>query len=215
MAIRSIRQDVNVCSLEYDEGQPRIRVWAWLSSSFGDFARSCADDQLDYLRRTLGHRRIWIDRHHQPAVDLPRSMDYIPFAEQRAREEARKQKDARDRLIRAETTRQGLATAEQIRQRREANRLAETHPIADEPTPENAVHVAGPRGKESEDQYCARCGALLRCGHSFGRPAWGAYRGGDYAPGELIERGNGWQAITFKADAPTCTPRAEQEPRTL
>jgi hypothetical protein len=203
------RRDVCVCSLEYDEGLPRVRVWAWLTPSFGEFSRSLAEGHIRYLRAALGHARIWIDRANEPAVRLSRTFDYLTFAEQRdktARAVQRTEEElARERRERAsaEARRRSMQATEDSRRNAETHREAEAHIAC-------GVHVAGERGEF--DQRCARCGALLVCQHLYNRPLWvGGTR--FYAPGEFIERGahvvgrGTWQAISLGVDAPTCAQK--------
>lgn len=80
------------------------------------------------------------------------------------------------------------------------------------PPPAPGVHVAAaPTDVDPKTgtrvQFCARCRAALKVWSDTGAHP-GLPGGGFYQPGMLIERGNGWQAISLAADAPTCEPSA-------
>lgn len=204
------RDHVCVCSLEYDEAIPRVRVWSWTPPALWAAAAGVGSAEyhhavLRQLREHLGHARLWIDRADAPAVALPRALDYLTFAEQRAKarqiEQREHQRAAQASRIQAFRREEFIARAQ--------TRDEMTHIRADL-RPPVAVHQAAPVGPDG-DQRCARCGALLKCQHLYARPLW-VPGGHPYAPGELIERGPNWQAITFQADAPTCVPAQQEAP---
>jgi hypothetical protein len=62
------------------------------------------------------------------------------------------------------------------------------------PAPSIGVHVAGVL-RPNKIQHCARCGAVLSHLHSSAGP---------YPVGALVERGEGWQAMTLQTATPTC-----------
>lgn len=181
--------EVNLCSLEHDEGVRRVRVWGWYHDIRDPLTRRLVFGHAASLPgccaavgRTVGP--LWIDRFDARAVeDDQRALDYLTFAEQRA-------KDARVQRFERATGATVIVP-----------RALPIH-VEQFPPPPIGVHVAGPVVEDV--QRCARCHAVIAVAalDETARPL--CVVGWTYPVGTLVERGRGWQAITFVADAPTC-----------
>jgi hypothetical protein len=67
------------------------------------------------------------------------------------------------------------------------------------------IHQAGPWNPDTWEQRCALCGALLAHQPKDPLADSRALKTGPYVEGSLIERGNLYQAMSLRAQEPTCS----------